>query len=95
MNSIRTIADFKRALIVGTHWEAYHKYLGEHPTEQKSLGIRTVAVNRGIGFGFETDRRTISYCDWPKKAEFSTEDGGNVVVITEPGFFELRYIQRH
>ena len=95
MNNIRNIADFKRAMVVGSHWEAYHKYLGEHPTEQKSLGIRTVAVNRSIGFGFNTDRGSISYCDWPKKAEFSTEDDGNVVVITVDGFVQLKYIQRH
>ena len=95
MNNIRTITDFKRAMIVGGHWEAYHKYLGECLTEQKSLGIRTVAINRSTGFGFNTDRGSISYCDWPKKSEFSTEDDGNVVVITIAGFVQLKYIQRN
>ncbi len=94
MNNIRTIADFKRAMVVGTHWEAYHKYIGEHPTEQKSLGVRTVGANTPTCFKFNTDHGTSSRCDWPKKTEFTTEDDGNVAIITVDGFCELRYIQR-
>jgi hypothetical protein len=92
MNNIKTIADFKRAMLLGTTWEATHEYTGNNPTPPKNLGIREVGLVRTTNFGFKTDRGTISYCDWPKKSEFSTEDNGNVVVITK-GFCKLRYRQ--
>jgi hypothetical protein len=92
MNNIKTIADFKRAMLLGTTWEATHEYTDNNPTPPKNLGIREVGVVRTTNFGFKTGRNTISYCDWPKKSEFSTEDNGNVVVITT-GFCKLRYRQ--
>ena len=90
MNNIKTIADFKRAMTIGTKWEATHKYTNNNPTEPKSLGIRECGLNNTVDFGFLTDRGTTSYCKWPKKSEFSTEDNGNVVVITTD-FCELKY----
>jgi hypothetical protein len=95
MNNIKTIADFKRAMTVGTFWEATHRFIGDNPSAPKSLGVRECGLNNTVNFGFKTDRGTISYCDWPKKAEFSTSDNGNTVVITKPGFCELRYTQRN
>lgn len=94
MNNIRTIADFKRAMTIGTFWEASHQYIDNHPTPPKSLGIRECALNNSVDFGFKTDRGTISHCSWPKKKEFSTLDSGNTVVITNE-FCELRYTQRN
>jgi hypothetical protein len=93
MTNIKTIADFKRAMIPGTFWEATHQYIGEHPSEPKSLGVRECALNNSVDFGFKTDNG-ISYSPWPKKGEFITEENGTVVVITKPGFCQLRYIQR-
>jgi hypothetical protein len=93
MNNIKTIADFKRAMVPGTFWEAQHRYTNNNPTPPKSLGIREVGKAQSNSFAFKTDRGTLSWCDWPKKSEFSTSDNGNVVVITTD-FCELRYIQR-
>ena len=95
MNNIKTIADFKRAMIPGTFWETTHKYIGEDQTARKSLGIRECVLNNTVGFGFTVDIMRVAHSDWPKRTEFSTEDGGNVVIITKPGFAELRYIQRN
>lgn len=92
MNKIEKIKDFKRAMIVGSKWEAFHKYIGEHPSEQKSLGIRECVLSNSVEFGFMNEI-VISHCKWPTKEEFSTEDDGNVVVITKPGFCQLRYIE--
>ena len=92
MNNIKTIADFKRAMLLGTTWEATHEYTNNNPTPPKSLGVREVGLVRATSFGFKTDRGTISYCGWPKKSEFSTEDNGNVAVITTD-FCKLRYRQ--
>jgi len=94
MNNIKTIADFKRAMVPGTCWEAIHRYIGDNPSEPKSLGIRECGLNNTVDFGFKTDRGTISHCQWPTKATFSTSDNGNTVIITQPGFCELRYTQR-
>ena len=90
MNNIKTIADFKRAMIVGTRWQASHRYIDGNPTPPKDLGIREVGKVQSNSFAFKTGRDRLSWCNWPKKAEFSTADNGNTVVIRNE-FCELRY----
>jgi len=87
---IKTIADFRRAMLPGTIWETTHQYIGQRLTEEKSLGTRECALNRSVGFGFKT-KMGVSYCDWPKRAEFSTENNGRTIVITRKGFVRLKY----
>lgn len=92
MNNIKTIADFKRAMVPGTFWEANHRYINNNPTQPKSLGIRECSLNNSVNFGFKTDHNSTSHCSWPKRKEFSTLDDGNIVVITTD-FCELQYRQ--
>ena len=88
---IKTIADFKRAMVPGTKWAATHAYIGKNPTPEKSLGTRECGLNNTVNFAFKTDRGTLSYCSWPKKAEFSTENNGKTIVITQENFCRLTY----
>ncbi len=83
-----TIADFKRAMVIGSVWECTHRYIGDNPSELKSLGVRECALNNSVDFGFKTDAG-ISHCSWPTKSTFSMD--GHTVVITRVGFCELRY----
>ena len=94
MTTIKTIADFKRAMTPKTIWETTHRYIGDRPSAEKSLGVRECALNNSVGFGFQTENG-ISHADWPKRAEFSTEENGRVVVITKEGFVQLKYTQHN
>ena len=69
---IKTIADFKRAMIPGTYWEATHQYLEGRPPE-KSLGVRECVLNNSVGFGLRSASGEVSHADWPKRTEFSVE----------------------
>ena len=93
MNNIKSIADFKRAMRIGTRWEALHEYINNNPTPPKNLGIREVGKVQSNSFAFKTESGALSWCDWPKKSEFSTEDNGNTVVITTD-FCRLRYTEQ-
>jgi len=92
MSNIKTIADFKRSMVVGSTWETTHKYTTNNPIPPKSLGIRKVGKVQSNSFAFITDSGNLSWCDWPKKSEFSVVDNGTTVVITKE-FCELRYIE--
>ena len=93
MNNIQSIADFKRALTVGSRWEATHEYINNNPTPPKNLGVREVGKVQSNSFAFKTEHNSLSWCDWPKKNQFSTEDNGNTVVITTD-FCRLRYTEQ-
>jgi hypothetical protein len=93
MNDIKSIADFKRAMVVGSVWEALHEYINNNPTPPKNLGIRRVGHVQSNRFAFETVNGELSWCSWPKKSQFSTEDNGNTVVITTD-FCRLRYTEQ-
>lgn len=96
MNNIKTIADFKRAMLPGTFWYATHRYTDNNPTPKKYLGLRECGLNNSVDFGFKTGKApngSISHCSWPKKSQFSTIDNGNTVVI-KTSFCELTYTQK-
>jgi hypothetical protein len=86
---MKSIADFKRAMILGTTWEANAQYIGDFPSSPKTLGVRDCGLNNTVGFGFITESGSISHSDWPKKSEFSVQDG--VVTIEKEGFVRLTY----
>jgi len=91
MNNIKTIADFKRAMVIGSTWETTHKYTDNNPTLPKNMGIRECGKIQSNCFAFiNPESGQLSYCNWPKKTEFSTRDNGNIVVITT-SFCELTY----
>jgi hypothetical protein len=86
---MKTIADFKRSMVVGTKWRAQHRYIGEHPSEISDLGVRECVLNNSVDFGFKTATGNISHSSWPRKGEFLYRDGS--VYITKKGFCELIY----
>jgi len=90
---IKTIADFKRAMQLGTKWHTTHKYTnGPYTSPTKDMGVRECGLHYTIDFGFKTDHDTISHCTWPKKAQFRM-DGDTVVITTS--FCQLKYTQVH
>jgi len=93
MESIKSIADFKRTMVVGTFWEATHQFLEKYtPTKIKDLGIRKCVCSDTVKFGFFNEKvGGVSYCDWPNKKSFSVEN--NVVIIQEDEFCKLTYKQ--
>jgi len=90
---MKSIADFKRAMKPGTFWSCTHQYIGAHPSAPKELGTRECLVSNTVSFGFRTVSDSVSFSNWPKKAEFSVE--GDTVVITKAGFCTLRYTQEN
>ena len=90
MSSIKTVADFKRAMQPGTFWLCQHRYTNKNQTEPMNLGIRECKLSNTVGFASKTGRGTLSRCDWPTKDQFSVCSG--TVVITR-SFCELRYTQ--
>lgn len=87
---MKTVADFKRAMVVGTKWKATHAYLSGAGAPSKPLGTRECGLANTVSFAFvNPESGELSYCDWPKKAEFSFENG--VVTIVKEGFCKLTY----
>ena len=95
MNNSKTIADFKRAMSLGTFWECIHQYTDKEP---KSLGVRECLNNNTVGFGFRSENTeldgevVISYCGWPKKNQFSINKSGSVVITHS--WVKLIYTQK-
>lgn len=59
---MKTLADFKRALTIGSRWQLVHAY-GKN-------SMRTVAKVRSKDIGFKLDEKdVISWLDFPKSSE--------------------------
>jgi hypothetical protein len=87
---METIADFKRAMTIGSKWHTTHRYIGNNPTEPKDLGIRECAIVQSNSFALRNpESGKPSFCDWPKRGEFSSNE--NSVTITKEGFCQLVY----
>lgn len=87
---MKTVADFKRSMTVGTVWKATHAFIGANPSPTKDMGTRECGLANTANFAFKNpESGELSYCDWPKKAEFSYNDG--VVTIEKEGFVKLTY----
>lgn len=90
MNKFNSIADFKRAMQVGSVWHTTHQFIGDHPSPVKDKGIRTCSVHQSNSFAFKNPvTGENSWSDWPKKTEFSCEN--ETVIITRDGFCQLKY----
>ena len=86
---MKTIADFKREMTVGTVWMTTHKFLNPE-SQLKDMGIRTCSVVQSNSFAFRNPvSGENSWCDWPKKSEVSFD--GDTVVITRENFCQLTY----
>jgi len=85
---MKTVADFKRAMLPGTTWQATHMYNDKGVVTD--LGERVCGLNNTVNFGFiipEKENR-ISHCDWPKASE-CTFDGDKVTI--NKGWVTLTY----
>lgn len=90
---MKTIADFKRKMIVGSIWQVTHEYIGDNPSLPKDLGTRECGHVQSNSFAFKTMRdgkEVLSWGDWPKKTEFKPIDDNNAIVEKE-GFVRLTY----
>ena len=87
---IKTIADFKRAMIKGTKWHSIHEFTGDNPKPPVDMGVRECGLNNSVDFGFIIPEKSgrVSHCNWPKKSEFSTD--GQTVTI-DSGWVVLKY----
>lgn len=78
---MKTLADFKRALEVGSMWLAHnHRY-------NSSFGVRKLAEVKSTKFGFENVNKdgsvTVSWCDFPKACNIEFVDGGEVKIYVQ------------
>ena len=88
---MKTIADFKRAMQIGTKWHTTHQWIdsnGDMLDPIKDMGIRECRLHNTVNFGFKTDHGTISYSSWPKKAELAFD---NDTVVIKTSFCQLKY----
>ena len=67
---MKTIADFKRAVTLGSKWHVYNHIYGA------DMGIRTVGKVQSNRFAFNTDRGTLCYCDFPTRDCVRFTDSG-------------------
>lgn len=83
---MKTIADFKQAMTVGSKW-IFTAHWWPEPI------ARTCMVSDSVKFGLTSpkDPQKTSYCDWPKKAEVLalTE---NSITIRGEGFPEYHFL---
>lgn len=60
---MKTLADFKRALTIGSKWQAYHVL------NQCDLGVREVVAVNTVGVTFAFGDNNLTYLDFPKSNE--------------------------
>lgn len=73
---MKTLADFKRALTLGSKWSCYnHLY-------NSDMGVREVSMVRSNSFGFrvirESGEEVTSLCDFPKASDIEITSNGTV-----------------
>ncbi len=78
---MRTLADFKRALTLGSKWEAYNHYY------KASLGVREVSKVQSNSFAFkrvsDNGESVNSWCDFPKAKDIKFREDGTVEIYSE------------
>jgi hypothetical protein len=76
---MKTLADFKRAMKIGTKWKA-----SCHLGHTAYLGVRECKHVDSVKFGFLVTEGIsaghISFCDWPKASNFAVNDKGQVEI---------------
>ncbi len=71
---MKTLADFKRALTIGSKW------YGIHVSERHELGIREVVIVQNNCVAFSTEKGP-SYLYFPKATEFAVDDDGYACIF--------------
>lgn len=74
---MKTLADFKRALKVGTKWEGFNHYY------QSSFGVRELSKVQSNSFAFKTVEGKDSWIDFPKSKDIKFKDDGTVEIYKE------------
>lgn len=78
---MKTLADFKRALRVGSKWEGFNHYY------QSSLGVREVSKVQSNSFAFkivdDKGEERNSWCDFPKAKDIKFKEDGTVEIYKE------------
>lgn len=70
---MKTLADFKRALVLGSKWRAYNEYCGD-------LGIREVEKLQKESVCFKTEQGKTSWLQFPKATEFEINSKGQALI---------------
>jgi hypothetical protein len=65
---VKTIADIKRKMVVGSVWHTLWEACG---CKTSNMGERRCGVVQSNSFGFDSKKNfgEFSWCDWPKKSE--------------------------
>ena len=75
---MKTLADFKRALTLGSKWHAMH-------ASGQDIGIRTVAKVQTESVAFKRDdREELSWVYFPKASLFSISESGEALIYWPP-----------
>ena len=86
---MKSIADFKRAMKLGTVWHTYHNLY------HSDMGIRECSKINTVGFGFKTVRQDgsigTSHCEWPTKDLVEFVDGAVLIYYPPYKKFDEHY----
>ena len=75
---MKTLADFKRALTLGSKWHAIH-------ASGHDMGIRTVAKVQSNSVAFKTEgKEALSWLDFPKSNLFKTNEKNEALIYWPP-----------
>jgi hypothetical protein len=82
---MKTLADFKRAMKVGTRWSGYnHLY-------KSNMGVREVSKVKSTSFAFRMQKDdgsfVDSWCDFPKAPNIEFMDDGTVNIYAETNYY--------
>ena len=87
---MKTIADFKRKMTIGSKWETIHRFKDKQPS---NLGIRECTISQSNSFALATklDNGTTrnAWCDYPKVKE--TTFIGTDTILIDFGYGTLIY----
>lgn len=78
---MKTLADFKRALQVGSKWECMHVPTGTN------LGFREVAKTKSNGVGFGMPDGRVSWLYFPKASEIEFDEYGYVRIYALDSYY--------
>jgi len=90
---VKTIADFKRAMTLGSIWKTTHHFEGG---KKSSLGVHMCISINTVRFCLVKveDGLPVSYANWPKATQYSFINGvafidkGWVITTYQPGTLE-------
>lgn len=81
---MKTIADLKRKMTLGSKWHCIHHGFAPNWT-QNDMGIRPISIVQSNSIAFRTQRGTDSWISWPKKNQVIFHSDKSFSVI-DPSF---------